>query len=333
MSELRHNIATGDWVIFSTARARRPHDFAQAKKEIKAIPEHKADCPFCPGNEKMAGTELFRIGDEGSWRVRSVPNRFPALSPDENIARKSDGFYTSMGGFGHHEVIIESPRHNTCIALMNNEEAEDIIRAYVNRYAVLHKIPGIENVTLFKNHGPMAGCSLEHPHSQVVAGPITPPHLRNRIAQAVNYFEMTGTCVYCKMIEKELEADTRVLLDTGKFISFLPFAGILPFTVWIIPRRHLSSFADMEESEIKDLAYILKYTLEKLYYGLSDPDFNLTIRSISALAENAKFFHWYMSIIPRLSEPGGFEMGTAMAINTAMPEASAEFLRRVKCGV
>lgn len=330
MSELRYNTATGDWVIFSTARAKRPHDFVKVRKETKVLLEYKENCPFCPGNEDMAGAELFRIGDGKLWRARSVPNKFPALSPDENIARKTDGFYTSMGGFGSHEVIIESPRHNTCIALMSVEEVKDIIRVYINRYIALQDSPGIETVTIFKNHGPMAGCSLEHPHSQLVATPIIPPHLLRRISVATNYFNKTGTCVYCKMIEEELAAKVRVLFDTDKFIAFLPFAGVLPFVVWILPKRHVPTFGDITESDITGLADILKSTLEKLYRGLADPDFNMTIRSYPARSSDVGYFHWHLTIVPRLSEPGGFEMGTMMSINTAMPEASAEFLRRVK---
>jgi len=328
MSELRYNIATGDWVIFSTARAKRPHDFVQAKKESAALPEYRADCPFCPGNETMAGAELFRLGDAKGWKARSVPNRFPALSLDEDRGRKTEGFTASMGGFGDHEVIIESPRHNTCIALMSDGEVEDIIRVYMNRYVTLRKVPGIETVTIFKNHGPMAGCSLEHPHSQLVATPIIPPHLRSRIAVAVNYFETAGFCVYCRMVEEELKAKVRVLLEKTTFISFLPFAGAFPFVTWIVPRRHMCSFADMTAAELRDLAHTLKYTLRRLYYGLANPDFNLTIRSYSIGGKDARFFHWYLSIIPRLSEPGGFELGTMMAINTSLPEEGAEFLRR-----
>ena len=328
MSELRYNIATGDWVIFSTARARRPHDLVQ-KKELKApSPDRREDCPFCPGNERISGPAIYSLGDGKSWRVRSVPNRFPALSPSEDTAKNTDGICVSMGGFGHHEVIIESPRHNTCIPLMTSEEVDDIVRVYVNRHAALQKIPGVEAVTIFKNHGQMAGCSLEHPHSQVVATPVVPPHLLGRMTLALNYFEETGRCVYCRIIEEELKAKVRVLTETEGFVAFLPFAGALPFLVWIIPRRHMSNFTGMEEPEMIDLSRTLKLTLEKLYYGLGDPDFNLTVRSIPARAGDNRFFHWYLSVIPRLSEPGGFEMGTMMPINTAMPEESAEYLRR-----
>jgi UDPglucose--hexose-1-phosphate uridylyltransferase len=201
----------------------------------------------------------------------------------------------------------------------------------MNRYLALQDVPGIETVMIFKNHGPMAGCSLEHPHSQIVAVPIIPPNVRARTALAADYFKRTGCCVYCKMIEEELTAKTRVLIDSDKFVSFLPFAGAMPFTIWIVPRRHLPSFARIDSADIKDLARVLKDAVRRLYFGLANPDYNLTIRSYPVGSEEDKFCHWYLSIIPRLSEPGGFEMGTMMVINASLPEDGARFLRSITC--
>jgi len=328
--QLRYNIATGDWVIFATERAKRPHDFIKAKKEEKVLPEYKENCPFCPGNENKTPGEIFRLGDEKKWRARCVPNLFGALSPNENVQRKIDGIYISMGGYGNHEVIIENPRHNTCIALMSNEEVEDIIRVYKERYICLQDMPEIECIIIFKNHGLAAGTSLEHPHSQLIATPIIPPHIKGRIDVAQDYFEKTGNCVYCKTIEEELMAKTRVVLETDSFVSFLPYAGMGPFVIWICPKRHMSGFSEIKDEEIRDLASNLKSTLQKLYYGLDNPDFNYVIRSYAAKEKNVRYLHWYLNIIPRLSQPAGFELGSAMFINTSSPEESAEFLRQIK---
>jgi UDPglucose--hexose-1-phosphate uridylyltransferase len=330
VSELRYNIITGDWVILATERAKRPHDFIKAKKEEDILPVYKENCPFCPGNEVKTPDEIFRLCDKEKWKARSIPNLFGALSPQTKPERHIEGIYISMGGFGNHEVIIENPRHNTCIALMSDMEVEDIIRVYKNRYASLQNTPQIESIIIFKNHGIGAGTSLEHPHSQLIATPIIPPQIKNRIQIAENFFEKTGACVYCKTIEEELKIKERVILETDNFISFLPYAGAMPFMIWICPKRHMSGFADIVEAEISDLARSLKITLQKLYYGLSNPDFNYVIRSFAAEEKNAKYLHWYLNIIPRISQPAGFELGTAMAINTALPEESAEFLRQVK---
>lgn len=331
MPELRYNIATGDWAIFATERAKRPHDFIKVKKEEKALPEYKDNCPFCPGNEKSTPDEVFRLYDEKGWRVRSIPNLYGALSPKESPQRKADGIFISMGGFGNHEVIIENPRHNTCIALLSDKEVEDIIRAYKSRYTSLRDTAGIESVTIFKNHGPAAGTSLEHPHSQLIATPIIPPHIEGRIAIAESYFKKNAECVYCKEIKEELKAGARIILETDNFVSFLPYAGVMPFLIWICPKRHMPSFSDINEAELIDLAGILRNTLKRLYYGLDNPDFNYMIRSYVTREKDTKHLHWYLNIVPRLSQPAGFELGTAMFINTSLPEESAEFLRQVKC--
>lgn len=330
MPELRYNIATRDWAIIATERAKRPRDFIKAKKEEKALPEYKENCPFCPGNEKLTPGETLRFGDEKGWKVRSVPNLFGALSPKEKPQRNIDGTRISMGGFGSHEVIIENPRHNTNIALMSVQEVEDIIRVYKSRYISIQDIPGIECIVIFKNHGLTAGTSLEHPHSQLIATPIVPPQIRNRMQSAANYFDTTGCCIFCKMVQEELKAGLRVILETENFVSFLPYAGVSPFLTWIFPRRHMASFADINEAEIIDLAGSLKTILQKFYYGLDNPDFNYSIRSVPVKENGIEYFHWYLSIMPRLSQPAGFELGSAMFINASLPEESAEFLRNVK---
>jgi UDPglucose--hexose-1-phosphate uridylyltransferase len=234
-----------------------------------------------------------------------------------------------MNGFGVHEVIIEHPHHNTCIALMNNAEVEDIIRAYKARYNEVAAISGIECIVIFKNHGPSAGTSLEHPHSQLIATPVVPPQIRGRLEQAIHFFDFTGRCVFCAILESELKEKKRIVLETEKFVAFSPYASVSPFQIWIFPRRHFASFGDINEGEIGDLAKNLKTVLSKLYYGLDNPDFNYTIRSIPVKERGGEYFHWYLSIIPRLTQPAGFELGSGMFINTALPEESAEFLRQI----
>ena len=331
MSELRYNIINREWVVIATERAKRPLDFKKPQKEIKPLPVHRDDCPFCPGNEGDRSDETFCLGDCKDWKVRSIYNKFPAFSPKEKLERVNNGIYHSIKGYGIAEVIIENPRHNAVTALMTDEEVENIIKAYKSRYISIRKQKGIEAVTIFRNHGPGAGTSLEHPHSQLIATPIVPPQIRNRIESAVGFFDSTGKCIFCAMLEEELAAKERLVLESDKFVSFLPYAGAAPFVTWIFPRRHMSAFSDIDDAEIKDLAAILKNTLAKLYFGLNNPDFNYTIRSIPLKEDGTQYFHWYISIVPRISHPAGFELGSGIFINASLPEESAEFLRQVKC--
>lgn len=329
MSQLRYNPISREWVIIATERAKRPKDFIKAKKEVKDIPEYKKDCPFCPGNENQTPIETFRLGSGESWQVRSVYNKFGAVSNEEKKERVNNGLYSSISGFGVHEVIIEHPRHNTCLTLMNSDEVVSIIRAYKNRYASIQQLSGIECIVIFKNHGPSAGTSLEHPHSQLIATPIVPPQIRGRLEQAINFFDFTGKCIFCATLESELKEKKRIVLETEHFVAFMPYAPAVPFQTWIYPRRHSASFGDISEKEIYDLAKNLKVVLSKLYYGLDNPDFNYSMRSIPVKEKGEEYFHWYLAIVPRLSQPAGFELGSGMFINTALPEEGAEFLRQV----
>ena len=110
----------------------------------------------------------------------------------------------------------------------------------------------------------------------------------------------------------------------------MPYAALSPFHMWIFPRRHSSSFGDITEPELTDLAYNLKTVLAKLFYGLNNPAYNYTIRSIPTDEKQSDYFHWYLAIVPRVSKAAGFELGSGMYINTAMPEDSAKFLREVE---
>jgi len=328
MSELRYNIMSKDWVIIASERAKRPHDFKKAKPAAaQPSVEKKADCPFCPGNEAASGPDVARIGNAKSWKVRTVQNKFPALSRETKPGRAVAGPYKKINGFGTHEVIVEHPRHDMRIPLMKDGEVEDIIRMYRQRYIDISKIEGIKSITIFKNNGPAAGCSLEHPHSQLVAALIVPPNIRSRVESAEEYYDVTGKCLLCETLEHETNDKARIVLETKDFVAFVPYASFMPFIVWIAPRRHTASFCSITDEEVKDLAQALGATLGKLYAGLGDPDYNYTIRSAPVKEKWNEALHWYLNIIPRISQPAGFELGSGMFINTSIPEECAEFLR------
>lgn len=236
----------------------------------------------------------------------------------------------SIGGFGVHDVIIETPDHAGAIALMEENNVANVLRVYKSRYDALSLDHRIAHVTIFKNHGIDAGTSLEHPHSQLVATPVISSQVRGRFQVALQHFDDYGECMFCQMMAEEIAEEDRVVMMTEHFIALEPFASPTPFATHIYPRRHMASFGDISATEITDLARMLKKILGKLYYGLGDPDFNYTLRCAPAELAGVKYFHWYMSIIPRLTRVAGFELGSGMFINTVPPESAAEFLRNVK---
>ena len=326
MSELRFNPVSRDWVIISTERAKRPSHFIKPAAERTPLPGRKDDCPFCPGNE-TAGEEIARIGDAGSWKVRIVRNKFPALCCAGSPERMINGIYNTMAGYGEHEVVIEHPRHDLTIALMTDDEVELIVRTYRDRYRELAKMKGVESITIFKNHGSAAGASIEHAHSQIIATPIVPPLLRNRVETAAHFYDFAGKCLFCQVLDQEVSEGKRVVHESDSFVTFMPYASASPFAMSIFPVEHKPCFGDITDGELRDLACHLRVVLAKLYHGLGNPDYNLTIRSVPVKEAGVEYYHWFMSLIPRISKAAGFELGSGIFINTALPEESAEFLR------
>ncbi len=331
MPEIRKNRVTGEFVIMAPERAKRPSDLNNTKAEEKAVPVHSDSCPLCPGNEAMTPPETFRIPGQtdGSWLVRCVPNKFSALSPEGELSWKTEGLRISMNGVGLHDVIVESPRHNTCTALMPDENVRGILRTYQQRYRAFHEDPRVEQVIIFKNHGSSAGTSLEHPHSQIVGMPITPVQIRYRSDEALRFYLDNGACLLCRTLEEELSDSRRIVFESPRFAAFIPYAALSPFHIWIFPKRHSCCYGDATPEELDELAVTLKTVLLKLYKGLGNPDFNYSIRSAPPDAANSRHLHWYMAIIPRVTKTAGFELGTGMRINPSVPEVNAEFLRGI----
>ena len=330
MPELRQNFATKEWVVIATERAKRPEQMVQ-HREHKLLSAFVPNCPFCPGNEGQTPPEILRIpaAADAAWHVRVVPNKFSALSRDVQPTRTVHRSRRTVNGFGFHDVIIETPDHSKVLALMPDSYVAEILRVYKTRYDELSLDPRIAHITIFKNHGPDAGTSLEHPHSQLVATPVISLQVRERFQHALRHYDDFGECMFCQMIEEELEEQARVVMVSEHFVALELFASPAPFCTHVYPRRHMASFGDVSAAEIMDLARMLRTVLAKLYHGLSNPDFNFTIRSAPAENVGVKYFHWYVSVIPRLTRVAGFELGSGMFINTVLPEAAAEFLRKV----
>jgi len=329
VSELRQDPTTKEWVIIATERRKRPSDFLHQEATAEK-PSSVSSCPFCPGNENMTPDKIlsFPDSDTGPWRVRVIGNKFPAVAPNGDTARQVEqGCFLKMNGVGVHEVVVESPRHNMTLALMNDSQVTEVLLAHQQRYNVLAQLPYIKSLIIYKNHGRNAGTTLDHPHSQIVGTAIVPRHMRTQYEVAISYYDDHGSCLYSDLTERELEAGTRIVMESNGFVVFHPFASRRPFETWIMPRAQQDSFGEASEEEIQQLACVLRTTLLKLYRALDNPDFNLVISSAPIGEERADFYQWNLRIIPRITQPAGFEVGSGIYINPALPEETAKFMR------
>lgn len=340
MPELRRGPIADRWVIVAPERAKRPSDFLTSDEQPNGLTPD--NCPFCVGNEYKTPPEIYRASNkDGSWQVRVVPNKFPAMHDYPELGRTSvDGFYERMNGVGTHEVIIESPEHEKGIPDLPLEDVKTLIDTYTVRLRELRKDDRYRYILLFENHGKRAGASLSHPHSQIIATPIVPQLVRSELQAAHAYYEEKERCLFCDVMVMELQSGKRIIEETDEYVAFTPYASRFPFEITIMPKKHTHDFADICDEQRREFARILKRTLFRLKQLLGDPPYNLVLHnSPNPIPRPGKpgywatlqyDYHWRIEILPRLTTVAGFEWGTGFYINPMPPEDAARYLKEVE---
>jgi UDPglucose--hexose-1-phosphate uridylyltransferase len=206
------------------------------------------------------------------------------------------------------------------------------LQTFVDRTKELSRDPQVAYVQLFHNHGHDAGATSVHPHHQLLATPMVPPHVHAEILGCYHYYQLNKSCIYCDIIKEEITLKDRVVHESEHFVVISAYASRSPFETWILPKKHGARFEDMSAEELKHLAFVLKTTLGQLYTKLSDPPLNFYIHSMPVkrdqhtLHEEASY-HWHLTIFPRLTIWAGFEYATGIPVNPMPPEVTAKFLR------
>jgi len=343
MPELRYNKLNDTWVIISRERAKRPHDYpVNWRKEVGDINK----CPFEPGKEHLTPPEVFAIREEGTkpntpgWKVRVVPNKYPALKPEEEFYRRSEDIYDKMGGFGYHEVIIDTPDHYRHMQDFSVDEVYLLLLTFRERMKQLYHNRNIYYIQVFKNHGKEAGKSLYHSHSQLIALPRIPKRINTQISQCRHYYREKERCLLCDEVGYELNHQVRVVHDSHRYTIYAPFASAFPFEMKIVPKFHSHDYTLTTDEELSDLAQTLWVAVKKLSMLFEDPPFNLILHTAPPVRDIPwdpdyfygmdRSFHWYMEIFPRIAVLAGFELGTEFFINPTPPEEAAEHLREKK---
>ncbi|MCC6445746.1 MAG: galactose-1-phosphate uridylyltransferase [Armatimonadetes bacterium] len=332
MPQLRKDPVTREWVIIAKERSRRPSDFKHGEAEESQV-SFKADCPFCPGNEEKTPKEVLAYRSRDTqpntpgWWVRAVPNKFPALAIEGDLDRSGFGMYDMMNGIGAHEVIIETPYHDKTIATVTPQECLEVLWAYRDRHLDLQRDRRFKYILIFRNHGRIAGASLEHPHSQLIALPMIPMEVVHEVEGTERYYEWRDRCIYCDMLRQELSGGERILMENKMFVAFAPYASKYPFEILVMPKDHVQSYVDQSRDELESFAEILQGTLGKLSGALRNPPYNYMFHSAPCNSDRERMFHWHLDIVPRLTIAAGFEMGTGIYINVTAPEDAVKHLK------
>lgn len=331
MREFRRDPIIGRWVIISSERAKRPFAFVKYEREI----DEPETCPFCWGNEKFTPPEIVAYRptstkkDTPGWWVRVIPNKYPALRVEGEVIKSADGIYDKITGIGAHEVIIETQHHNKDLCELDTKNVEDIFRMYKDRIIDLKRDIRFEYILIFKNCGTKAGATLSHPHSQLIAMPMVPIRLKQEINGAKFYFEHKERCIYCDIVNEELNRAVRIVAENDDFVAICPYASRFPFEIWVLPKRHDPMYEDIHDGEIKNMANIIQLVNKKLNIALENPPYNYLLHTSPLKDGNLQYYHWHIEIMPQLSGIGGFEWGTGFYINPIPPEEAAKFLREV----
>jgi UDPglucose--hexose-1-phosphate uridylyltransferase len=338
MPELRKDPIIGRWVIIASERGKRPDDYAS--QTVEAV--EPSTNPFAEGNEHMTPPEVFAFRDPRSkpnspgWQVRVVPNKFPALRIEGELEKEGHGLYDKMNGVGAHEIIIETPNPTLPLEQQPLEGIARVLEAYKVRVTDLLHDSRLRYILIFKNHGRQAGATLPHPHSQLIATPVTPKRLKEKLTGAMQYYAYKDRSIFEDILKQEVREGTRLVYENAGFVSFCPFASRFPFEITIIPRRQSAYYSHIQPDELLLLADAMKVTLLKLGKALNQPQYNYIIHSAPARYAHPGYwttidqdFRWHIEILPRLTLIAGFEVGTGFYINPTAPEDAAKYLREI----
>ena len=342
MPEYRQDPLTGRIVIVAEERAARPHQFDIADTPYRDV------CPFCEGNESLTPHETvaFRSAnsrpDSPGWRVRVVPNKYPAVVPgDVPVGLSSHSFMHSGGkaeGIGLHEVMIDTPRHVLSIADLTPSETADMLAMYHLRIHTLRADPRWAYVQIFKNVGAAAGASIPHSHSQLVAIPFLPPSLLQMLCRVEDYVHQHKRCFWCDHLPSEIQSGKRIVEETEHFVVLCPFVSRFAGEIEIYPKNHESGFDQLEITLLDELAELFRRTIIRLenavYWMKGSLAYNIVLNTepfrFERNGENvdvSSSFHWHFSILPSLARAAGFEWGTGLHINPLSPEQAAKRLQ------
>lgn len=321
----------GQWVIVQTERVRRPADFHRPAPAPSTGP-----CAFCAGEEHQTPPELFAVRsgpeperDGPGWRVRVVPSRFPALRVEGDLGRRGHGLYDVTNGIGAHEVVVEAPEHDRTLASLPLPALEEVVAAWRERIVDLRRDARFRSILVVRSHRTATGGVRAHPHSVLLATPMLPLAISEELSQARAYYDYRERCPFCDVLYQELADGTRLVAASDHVVAFTPFAGRLPFEVWILPRRHGATFERSTDAVRRDVACVLRIVARKLERVLADPPFTLVLHTAPAGETDSPYYHWHLELRPAVGPASGSVDEAGFHVNVMPPEDAARYLRDV----
>jgi UDPglucose--hexose-1-phosphate uridylyltransferase len=328
----RFNPLTGDWVLVSPERTKRPWRGQVEKTSAPVALVYDPGCYLCPGNERAGGT---RNPDYTSTFVFS--NDFAALKPDIPPASQDEsgrGLLLSESESGTCKVVCFSPRHDQTLARMTVPEIVSVVDVWVEQYREIGARPDINYVEIFENRGEMMGCSNPHPHGQIWANLTVPNEPRKEQGAQQAYAQKYGACLLCEYLQLEKRTQTRLVLENDHFVTLVPFWAAWPFEVLVVSKKHARDLLCLDREARIGLAEMFKQ-LTSRYDNLFETSFPYSMGFHQAPSDGEPHAEWHLHahFYPPLQRSAtirkfmvGYEM-LAGPQRDITPEAAAAALR------
>lgn len=295
-SHKRYNILTGEWVLVSPHRAKRPWQGQNETVNNEVRPSHDESCYLCAGNTRINGEINPDYKD-----VFVFTNDFAALQTDSKVFKVEDGLLKAQSEQGICKVMCFSPDHSKSLADMAPIEIEKVVLAWQREYKTLAENELINYVQIFENKGAVMGCSNPHPHGQIWSQTTLPNEVDKKNTQQLNYFNKNKSSLLGDYLAQELEKQERIIFENDAFVVLIPFWAVWPFEAMIVPKKHQRNILELSGEDTLLYAEAIS-VITKAYDKLFNTSFPYSsgIHQAPTDGEANNHWHWHMSFYPPL---------------------------------
>lgn len=328
----RKNILTGEWILVSPHRTKRPWqgDIHAVDKDTR--PKYDPDCYLCPGNKRANGEfnpdykNTFVFTNDFSALLENVPQS--KIEYKNLLVAKSEN--------GICRVVNFSPRHDLTLAEMSIREIENVIQTWQKEFDELSKYPSIKYIQIFENKGSMMGNSNPHPHCQIWSQSSIPMEPLKEQKQFLRYFRRNKRSLLADYIKLELKLNERIVFENETFVVLVPFWAVWPYETMVLPKKKVANIVQLNENLTKDFAEAIKVITVK-YDNLFHTSFPYSsgIHEAPTDGKDHNEWHMHMHFYPPLLRSSsikkfmvGYEM-MAEPQRDITPEQSASTLKKL----
>lgn len=293
----RLNLLTGEFILVSPHRSKRPWQGQVEKTSADQRPEYDPNCYLCPGNQRADGTLNPDYKDSFVF-----VNDFSALLPNtQSTFIDEDGLLIAETERGICKVIAFSPRHDLTLPEIEVQDIKKVVNLWQQEFVELRRNDWIKYIQIFENKGAIMGCSNPHPHGQIWAQSSLPVEIIKEDIQLRAYFEEHQRSLLADYIDLEERKDERVIIANEHFVALVPYWASWPFETMIVSRRHVQDISQFTDQEKEDLAKIVK-ELTVRYDNIFKTSFPYSagMHQAPVNSEDQQHWHWHMHFYPPL---------------------------------